>query len=87
MTIMPPLLTAILKASTVCSKDLLLGMLTRASCARADVAASAANRVVSKMEKNQNTDPFKFIIYSAKAGEQTPQINPEDVKKTGGSTR
>ena len=27
------------------------------------------------MEKNQNTDPFKFIIYSAKAGEQTPQIN------------
>ena len=39
------------------------------------------------MEKNQNTDPFKFIIYSAKAGEQTPQINPEDVKETGGSTR
>jgi glyoxylase-like metal-dependent hydrolase (beta-lactamase superfamily II) len=33
------------------------------------------------MEKNQNTDPFKFIIYSAKAGEQTPQINPEDVKE------
>jgi glyoxylase-like metal-dependent hydrolase (beta-lactamase superfamily II) len=28
------------------------------------------------MEKNQNTDPFKFIIYSAKIGEQTPQINP-----------
>src|SRR5262249_57090534 len=28
------------------------------------------------MEKNQNTDPFKFIIYSAKVGEQTPQINP-----------
>ena len=24
------------------------------------------------MEKNQNTDPFKFIIYSTKAGEQTP---------------
>jgi alkyl sulfatase BDS1-like metallo-beta-lactamase superfamily hydrolase len=39
------------------------------------------------MEKNQNTDPFKFIIYSAKAGEQTPQINPEDVKETRGSTR
>jgi glyoxylase-like metal-dependent hydrolase (beta-lactamase superfamily II) len=39
------------------------------------------------MDKNQNTDPFKFIIYSAKAGEQTPQINPEDVKETGGSTR
>src|SRR5215475_810723 len=26
------------------------------------------------MEKHQNTDPFKFIIYSAKIGEQTPQI-------------
>jgi alkyl sulfatase BDS1-like metallo-beta-lactamase superfamily hydrolase len=39
------------------------------------------------MEKNQNTDPFKFIIYSAKAGEQTPQINPERVKETRGATR
>jgi alkyl sulfatase BDS1-like metallo-beta-lactamase superfamily hydrolase len=38
------------------------------------------------MEKNQNTDPFKFIIYSSKAGEQTPQINPEDVKQTRGAT-
>jgi len=27
------------------------------------------------MERNQNTDPFKFIIYSAKIGEQTPQMN------------
>src|SRR5215472_1835921 len=26
------------------------------------------------MEKHQNTDPFKFIIYSSKIGEQTPQI-------------
>jgi glyoxylase-like metal-dependent hydrolase (beta-lactamase superfamily II) len=26
------------------------------------------------MEKNQNTDPFKFIIYSGKLGEQTPQM-------------
>jgi glyoxylase-like metal-dependent hydrolase (beta-lactamase superfamily II) len=32
------------------------------------------------MEKNQNTDPFKFIIYSAKIGEQTPQINAEHTK-------
>jgi glyoxylase-like metal-dependent hydrolase (beta-lactamase superfamily II) len=32
------------------------------------------------MEKNQNTDPFKFIIYSGKIGEQTPQINPENVR-------
>ncbi len=26
------------------------------------------------MEKNQNTDPFKFIIYSGKIGEQTPPM-------------
>jgi hypothetical protein len=26
------------------------------------------------MEKYQNTDPFKFILYSAKIGEQTPQV-------------
>jgi len=32
------------------------------------------------MEKNQNTDPFKFIIYSGKIGEQTPQINPQNVR-------
>jgi hypothetical protein len=26
------------------------------------------------MEKHQNTDPFKFIIYSGKIGAQTPQM-------------
>ena len=26
------------------------------------------------MEKSQNTDPFKFILYSAKIGEQVPQM-------------
>jgi len=26
------------------------------------------------MENYQNTDPFKFIIYSGKIGEQTPQL-------------
>jgi alkyl sulfatase BDS1-like metallo-beta-lactamase superfamily hydrolase len=26
------------------------------------------------MEKNQNTDPFKYIVYSAKIGEQTQQM-------------
>jgi len=26
------------------------------------------------MEKYQNTDPFKYILYSAKIGEQTPPI-------------
>jgi glyoxylase-like metal-dependent hydrolase (beta-lactamase superfamily II) len=39
------------------------------------------------MEKNQNTDPFKFIIYSSKVGEQTPQINPQNVNQTQGTTR
>ena len=29
------------------------------------------------MEKHQNTDPFKFIIYSGKIREQTPQINAQ----------
>ncbi len=27
------------------------------------------------MERYQNTDPFKFILYSAKADEQTPQMS------------
>jgi len=26
------------------------------------------------MEQYQNTDPFKFLLYSARAGEQTPQM-------------
>jgi len=37
--------------------------------------AEAERRVYLKlMEKYQNTDPFKFIIYSAKIGEKTPQM-------------
>lgn len=37
--------------------------------------ASAKRLVYLKlMEKHQNTDPFKFIIYSGKIGEQTPQM-------------
>ena len=32
------------------------------------------------MEKHQNTDPFKFIIYSSQIGEQTPQM-PTDIRK------
>ena len=39
------------------------------------------------MEKNQNTDPFKFIIYSARIREQTPQINAEDATRPQGATR
>ena len=45
---------------------------------RFDHSKSVANakRLVylKLMEKHQNTDPFKFIIYSAKIGEQTPQM-------------
>jgi alkyl sulfatase BDS1-like metallo-beta-lactamase superfamily hydrolase len=41
-------------------------------------SASVANvkRLVylKLMEKHQNTDPFKFIIYSGKINEQTPQM-------------
>src|SRR5215472_12552188 len=39
-------------------------------------AVARAKRLVylKLMEKNQNTDPFKFIIYSGKIGEQTPQM-------------
>jgi glyoxylase-like metal-dependent hydrolase (beta-lactamase superfamily II) len=38
---------------------------------------SKAKRLVylKLMEKNQNTDPFKFILYSGRIGEQTPQMN------------
>ena len=40
------------------------------------VSVTNAKRLVylKLMEKHQNTDPFKFIIYSAKIGEQTPQM-------------
>src|SRR4029077_14067511 len=42
-------------------------------------SASVANarRLVylKLMEKHQNTDPFKFIVYSGKIGEQTPQMS------------
>jgi glyoxylase-like metal-dependent hydrolase (beta-lactamase superfamily II) len=40
-----------------------------------DSVAKAKRLVYLKlMEKNQNTDPFKYILYSAKIGEQTPEI-------------
>jgi glyoxylase-like metal-dependent hydrolase (beta-lactamase superfamily II) len=40
-------------------------------------AVAKAERLVylKLMEKHQNTDPFKFIIYSARIGEHTPQIS------------
>ena len=39
-------------------------------------AVSTAKRLVylKLMEKNQNTDPFKFILYSGKIEERTPQM-------------
>ena len=39
-------------------------------------AVANAKRLVylKLMEKHQNTDPFKFIIYSGKINEQTPQL-------------
>jgi len=42
---------------------------------RSSSVANAKRLVYLKlMEKHQNTDPFKFIIYSGKIREQTPQI-------------
>jgi hypothetical protein len=42
---------------------------------RSGPVAHAKRLVYLKLiEKHQNTDPFKFIIYSAKIGEQTPQM-------------
>ena len=42
---------------------------------RTESIAKAERRVYLKlMEKYQNTDPFKYILYSAKIGEQTPAI-------------
>jgi glyoxylase-like metal-dependent hydrolase (beta-lactamase superfamily II) len=40
----------------------------------ASVAQAKRLVYLKLMEKNQNTDPFKFIIYSGKIGEQTPQL-------------
>ena len=42
---------------------------------RSASVANAKRLVYLKlMEKHQNTDPFKFIIYSGRIGEQTPQM-------------
>jgi glyoxylase-like metal-dependent hydrolase (beta-lactamase superfamily II) len=56
----------------------LAASLLESSGSRFEQSAAVANakRLVylKLMEKNQNTDPFKFIIYSGKIGEQTPQM-------------
>src|SRR5262249_36145033 len=43
----------------------------------ASTSFAKAKRLVylKLMEKNQNSDPFKFIIYSGRIGEQTPQMS------------
>src|SRR5215467_8415416 len=53
----------------------LLGWST-ARFGRTDSIAKAEQLVYEKlMEKHQNTDPFKYILYSAKIGEQTPAMS------------
>jgi glyoxylase-like metal-dependent hydrolase (beta-lactamase superfamily II) len=50
---------------------------TKDRFAHSESIAKEDKRIYSKlMEQYQNTDPFKFFIYSAKAGEQLPQIAP-----------
>jgi hypothetical protein len=56
----------------------LAASLLESSGSRFEHSTSVANakRLVylKLMEKHQNTDPFKFIIYSGKIGDQTPQM-------------
>jgi glyoxylase-like metal-dependent hydrolase (beta-lactamase superfamily II) len=56
----------------------LAASLLESSASRFEHSTSVANAkrliYLKLMEKNQNTDPFKFIIYSGKIGEQTPQM-------------
>jgi alkyl sulfatase BDS1-like metallo-beta-lactamase superfamily hydrolase len=56
----------------------LAASLLESSGSRFEHSTSVANakRLVylKLMEENQNTDPFKFIIYSGKIGEQTPPM-------------
>ena len=45
--------------------------------ARSESIAKTERRIYRKlMEQYQNTDPFKFLLYSAKAGEHLPQMGP-----------
>ena len=45
--------------------------------AHSESLAKTERRIYRKlMEQYQNTDPFKFFIYSAKAGDQLPQMGP-----------
>ena len=48
----------------------------RAEAVGGPAGEAKAERLVylKLMEKYQNTDPFKYILYSAKIGEQTPAM-------------
>jgi glyoxylase-like metal-dependent hydrolase (beta-lactamase superfamily II) len=49
--------------------------------ARSEPVAALQRLIYRKlMEQNQNTDPFKFLLYSAKAGDQVPPITPGKMK-------
>jgi len=56
----------------------LAASLLESSGSRFEHGTSVANAkqlvYLKLMEKHQNTDPFKFIIYSGKISEQTPQM-------------
>jgi len=48
---------------------------SQGKCAQSEALRKTARLIYLKlMEQNQNYDPFKFLLYSAKAGEQTPQM-------------
>ena len=53
--------------------------------ARSESVAKAERLIYRKlMEQYQNYDPFKFILYSAKAGERTPQMTPAQWRNSNG---
>lgn len=58
----------------------LAASLLEAACARFGhtpaLQQASRSAYLKLMEKYQNTDPFKFILYSAKAGEQIPAMAP-----------
>jgi glyoxylase-like metal-dependent hydrolase (beta-lactamase superfamily II) len=58
----------------------------RSRFAGSEPVAKAERLVYLKlMEKNQNTDPFKFILYAAKIGEQVPQMGDHAEEPRGRS--
>jgi hypothetical protein len=48
---------------------------SQSNCAQSESLRKTARLIYLKlMEQNQNYDPFKFLLYSAKAGEETTQM-------------